>query len=127
MVLKRKITIIRESLRKPIAILMVMALMMLAATPCGAAEKVGYTGKYPWHVTAFWGAAFQEKLRDLFTFQARFEDDTYVAGMALSRDIWHYKDWLAIGLEGQVSKHYGEMADQWEFVGVFVFRYLKLP
>jgi hypothetical protein len=126
---KRKGKTSGERLRQPIAILTVMALILLAAIPCGAdeSEKVGQDDKYPWHVTAFWGAAFQEKLRDLFTFQARFEDDTYVAGMALSRDIWHYKDWLAIELEGQVAKHYGEQADQWEFVGVFVFRYLKFP
>ena len=108
---------------------MVMALIILTASPLGAddSEPVLKKENYPWHWTLFFGAAFQEHLRDIFTFQARFEDDTYVAGMALSRDIYRYKHWFSLELEGQVANHWGDAADQWEFVGVFVFRYLNFP
>ena len=47
---------------------MVMALMLLAATPCAAGEKVGYTGKYPWHVTAFWGGCVSGEIKGFVYF-----------------------------------------------------------
>ena len=110
-------------------ILSVIVLILLLAPPIGASdsEPVLPKEKYPWHWTIFFGAAFQEHLRDIFTFQARFEDDTYVVGTALSRDIYQYKHWFSLELEGQVANHFGDEADQWEFVGVFIFRYLNFP
>ena len=73
-----------KSPRLHAVILSVIVLILLLAPPIGASdsEPVLPKEKYPWHWTIYAGAAFQEKLRDLFTFQARFEDDTYVVGTA---------------------------------------------
>jgi len=105
--------------------------ILLMADPVGAEEAgsgtAGQQETYPWHLTLYTGVHAQSSLRDVYTFQAKFPDDTYVAVAALARDIYQYKHKLRFELEGQVAKHFGKKEDHWEFVGLVIFRWLAFP
>ncbi|MDJ0816221.1 MAG: hypothetical protein QNJ58_08445 [Desulfobacterales bacterium] len=82
--------------------------------------------RYKWFVTAYGGAHAQDDIGDVFSFQARFEDNAYIAVLALAREFWHYKNYLSFELEGQVGKHFNKDT-HWEFVGVLIGRWHYFP
>ncbi len=84
------------------------------------------TERYKWFVTAYGGAHAQDDIGDVFSFQARFEDNAYIAVLALAREFWHYKNYLSFELEGQVGKHFNKDT-HWEFVGVLIGRWHYFP
>jgi hypothetical protein len=82
--------------------------------------------RYKWFLTAYGGAHAQDDLQDVVTFQPKFEDNAYIAAIALARQLWHYENYLSFELEGQVAKHFNKDT-QWEFVGVFIGRWHYFP
>jgi hypothetical protein len=82
--------------------------------------------RYKWFLTAYGGAHAQDDLGDVVTFQASFEDNAYIAALALAREIWHYEKYLSFELEGQVAKHFNKDT-QWEFVGLIIARWHYFP
>lgn len=82
--------------------------------------------RYKWFLTAYAGAHAQDDIGDVFTFQAKFEDNAYIGVLALARELWHYKKYLSFELEGQVAKHFNKDT-HWEFVGVLIGRWHYFP
>jgi hypothetical protein len=77
-------------------------------------------------LTAYAGASAQDHLYDVITFQPKFEDNAYVGGLALARELWHYKKYLSFEVEGQVAKHFNYNT-HWEFVGLIIGRWHYFP
>ena len=89
-------------------------------------QKENKPERYKWFVTAYGGAHAQDDIGDVFTFQPKFEDNAYIAVLALAREVWHYKNYLSFELEGQVGKHFNKDT-HWEFVGVLIGRWHYFP
>jgi hypothetical protein len=79
-----------------------------------------------WFLTVYGGAHAQDDINDVFTFQATFHDNAYVAVVALAREFWHYDNYLGFEVEGQLGKHFNK-DDQWEFAGLIVGRWHAFP
>jgi hypothetical protein len=84
------------------------------------------TPRYKWFLTVYGGAHAQDDINDVFTFQATFHDNAYVAVAALAREFWHYDKYIGFEIEGQVGKHFNK-DDQWEFAGLIVGRWHAFP
>ena len=82
--------------------------------------------RYKWFLTAYAGAHAQDDINDVFTFQPKFEDNAYIGVVALARELWHYKKYFSLELEGQVGKHFNKDT-HWEFVGVLIGRWHYFP
>jgi hypothetical protein len=82
--------------------------------------------RYKWFVTAYGGAHAQDDIGDVFALQPKFEDNAYIAVLALAREFWHYKNYISFELEGQVGKHFNKDT-HWEFVGVLIGRWHYFP
>jgi len=89
-------------------------------------EFEGGKGHLKWAFTLYGGPHVQETLGDALSFQATYLDDTYVIVGALTRELWRYRDWFALEVEGQVGKHFGEM-QHWELNGLIDIRWLLFP
>lgn len=81
---------------------------------------------YKWSLTSYVAVSAQNSLGDVLSFQATFPDDTYIGVVALSREVWRYKQWLSFDLEGQVGKFFGD-EHQWQFTGLIDGRWHKFP
>ena len=79
-----------------------------------------------WFLTAYGGAHAQDHIEDLFTFNARFEDNDYIAVAALAREFWHYKNYISFEVEGQIGKHFNNDTF-WEFNGLIIGRWHVFP
>ena len=101
-------------------------------TFCGTAIRAEDTAAvieksdYKWSLTSYVAVSAQNSLGDVLSFQATFPDDTYIGVVALSREIWRFKQWLSFDLEGQVGKFFGE-EHQWQFTGLIDGRWHKFP
>jgi hypothetical protein len=80
-----------------------------------------------WLLSVYGGPSLQDYTSDIPKFQATFPDDTYVIMGALARQIYRYKKWFSIELEGQAGRHFGEKENFWEFVGVIAGRWHAFP
>jgi hypothetical protein len=81
---------------------------------------------YKWFVSIYWGLHTHEDLAKIATFQANYDDNS-LAVLALAREIYRYKQWVSVELEGQVGKHFGKDDDLWEFVGAIFGRWHPFP
>ena len=79
-----------------------------------------------WFLTVYGGAHVQDDINDIFTFQAKFEDNDYIAVAALAREFWHYKKYISFEVEGQVGKHFNNDTF-WEFNALIVGRWHAFP
>lgn len=82
--------------------------------------------QYKWALTLYGGLYVQDHIRDVYTCQGKFPDDAYLMVLALSRELWRYKNWCAFEAEGQIGKHFGDM-HHWEFNGLLDIRWLLFP
>jgi hypothetical protein len=112
----------------PRFLLFVLVLTVYSAPNALAGNSETESGEvhYKWALTLYGGPHAQETIGDVFSFQATFPDDTYIVAVGLSRELWRYKNWFALEVEGQVGKHFGEM-DHWEFNGLLDIRWLPFP
>ena len=59
--------------------------------------------RHKWFLTVYGGAHAQDDIGDVFTFNAKFEDNDYIAVVALARQFWHYKKYISFEVEGQIG------------------------
>jgi len=79
-----------------------------------------------WFLTVYGGAHAQEDIGDVFTFNAKFEDNDYIAVAALAREVWHDKKYISFEVEGQIGKHFNNDTF-WEFNGLIIGRWHAFP
>ena len=79
-----------------------------------------------WFLTVYGGAHAQDDIGDVFTFNAKFEDNDYIAVAALAREFWHYKKYISFEVEGQIGKHFNNDTF-WEFNGLIIGRWHAFP
>ena len=106
-------------------LLLVLGAVSLCLSPkvlAGSGETEGEPTKPEWFVTLYGGPHAQENLGEVLSFQATFPDDTYIAVVALARELWRYQNLVSLETEGQIGKHFGEM-EHWEFNGLFTLRW----
>ena len=77
-------------------------------------------------MTVYGGAHAQDDIADVFTFKAKFEDNDYIAVVALAREFWHYKKYISFEVEGQIGKHFNNDTF-WEFNGLIIGRWHAFP
>lgn len=102
---------------------------LLVLTPPTQADEnkpIKDSKHHPWFLTVYGGVHFQDRLLDIFRFQATFPDDMYLAAVALGKELWRYEDWIGLEAEGQVVKHFGKM-DHWEFNALLILRWHPFP
>ncbi len=108
---------------------MIASILLIIFIPYAQAEDnktAENQDTHRWFLTVYGGAHFQDRLLDIFRFQATFPDDTYIAAIALGRELWQYEDWIGLEAEGQVAKHFGTM-DHWEFNALLILRWHPFP
>ena len=115
-------------IRNRLLCLLLGCFFTFCGTAIGAEDTVAVKEKsdYKWSLTSYVAVSAQNSLGDVLSFQATFPDDTYMGVVALSREIWRYKQWLSFDLEGQVGKFFGE-EHQWQFTGLIDGRWHKFP
>ena len=79
-----------------------------------------------WFLTIYGGAHAQDDIGDIFTFNAKFEDNDYIAVVALAREFWNYKKYISFEVEGQIGKHFNNDTF-WEFNGLIIGRWHAFP
>ena len=82
--------------------------------------------RHKWFLTVYGGAHAQDTIEDVFTFNAKFEDNDYIAVAALAREFWHYQDYISFEAEGQIGKHFNNDTF-WEFNGLIIGRWHVFP
>ena len=82
--------------------------------------------RHKWFLTVYSGAHAQDTIEDVFTFNAKFEDNDYIAVAALAREFWHYQDYISFEAEGQIGKHFNNDTF-WEFNGLIIGRWHAFP
>ena len=82
--------------------------------------------EYKWSFTAYGGVLATDHLWEALTFQATLHDEYLLTVGALSREVYRYKHWFGLELEGQIGKHFGDMT-HWEFNALFIVRWLHFP
>jgi hypothetical protein len=82
---------------------------------------------YKWFVSIYGGPRADETLLDIATLNATYSGGNYVLVGALAREIYRYKQWVSVELEGQVGRHFGSKVDHWEFVGLILWRWHPFP
>ena len=82
--------------------------------------------RHKWFLTVYGGAHAQDTIEDVFTFNAKFEDNDYIAVVALAREFWHYNEYISFEVEGQIGKHFNNDTF-WEFNGLIIGRWHAFP
>jgi hypothetical protein len=103
--------------------------LLLCFGPCALADDDQNEAdiKRPkWFLTVYGGAHAQDDIGDVFTFNAKFEDNDYIAVVALAREFWHFKKYISFEVEGQIGKHFNNDTF-WEFNGLIVGRWHAFP
>jgi len=94
--------------------------------PAGDEEIKLRPQHYKWGLSVYGTILVQDSLNDIFEGEARIRESSFLFVVALSRELWRYRQWFGIGLEGQIGKHFDEM-NHWEFNGLLTARWLKFP
>ncbi|OEU44276.1 MAG: hypothetical protein BBJ60_05980 [Desulfobacterales bacterium S7086C20] len=58
---------------------------------------------------------------------ATYSDGNYIAIGALAREMYRYKQWVSVELEGQIGRHFGRDICHWEVVGLIIGRWHPFP
>jgi hypothetical protein len=86
-----------------------------------------YTSKYLWTLSAYAGPHADDTLTDIVTLHATYSDGNYVSVVALAREVYQYKQWVSVEIEGQVGKHFETDFEHLEFVGLIIGRWHPFP
>jgi hypothetical protein len=81
---------------------------------------------YKWGLSVYGAILVQDSLNDIWEGEARIRESSFLVVVALSRELWRFKHLFAIGIEGQIGKHFDEM-NHWEFNGLLTASWLKFP
>jgi hypothetical protein len=82
---------------------------------------------YKWFVSVYWGVHTNEDLHEMAVLEADYSGGNYLSVVALAREIYRYKQWVSVELEGQAGKHFGQDNDHWESVGAILGRWHPFP
>ena len=82
--------------------------------------------RHKWFLTVYGGAHAQDDIADVFRFNAKFEDNDYIAVAALARQFWRYEKYISFEVEGQIGKHFNNDTF-WEFNGLIIGRWHAFP
>lgn len=108
----------------PVAIL-AMGSFLFLASPLRA-EPTGWW-QNGWAVTGRSGRLTTENTTDLWTGSQWSFENSYVAGLAVSKELFPvFSDKAAIETELQTLRHFGGQ-DHWEFTGMLLFRWKEFP
>ncbi len=109
-------------------LLFVVALMLCSGSRVLADENNNENdvNRFNWFLTVYGGAHAQDDIGDVFALKPKFEDNDYIAVVALARKLWHYKKYISFELEGQVGKHFNNDTF-WEFNGLIIGRWHAFP
>lgn len=85
----------------------------------------GSESKYPWSLVAYNAVYTPDRLKDIFAHRHSYHE-SYLAALAVNREIT--RTWTDLGweLEGQVVKHHGDQ-DHFEFNALFTARWHRFP
>jgi hypothetical protein len=109
--------------------ILILSALTLCLAPGALAEdgeNKDDTNRYKWFLTVYGGVSAQDDINDVFTFQASFNDNAYVAVAALAREFWHYEKYISFEVEGQIGKHFNRDT-LWEFNGLIIGRWHVFP
>ena len=73
------------------------------------------------------GPHADDTLGDIAKLNATYSDGNYVVVVALAREVYQYKQWVSVEIEGQVGKHFGTDVEHFEFVGLIIGRWHPFP
>ena len=112
------------------------------------AEDTGWTDRYTgWYVCTYLGQLTNSDLWEVLTFQADLVP-SYMATLAVGKEVWRYKKYLNIELEAQIATYFNDYAyecdspdclgsdpddppsakqDHTEFNALFALRWLRFP
>lgn len=82
---------------------------------------------YQWAFSLYGGVHARDTLDDVILFDADYSDDNNVLVAALTLEIYRYKHYLSLEIEGQVGRHFGDDVSHWEFVGLGLGRWHSFP
>lgn len=95
----------------------------------GSATSPGSDAAMPYsrHFTLYAGPYSPDGIDKVATFQADYNQDTYVAVAAAAWEFVRFRDMIGFEIEGQVARHFGAREDHWELVGLIVGRWHRFP
>jgi hypothetical protein len=110
-------------------IVMQILFLFLISNNVSADDSISEKSKsdYKWFVSVYGGPYTHEDLAQIAELNQHYSDSNYIVVGALAREIYRYRQWLSVELEGQVGKHFGPKDDQWEFVGLMLGRWHSFP
>jgi hypothetical protein len=82
---------------------------------------------YPWAFSLYGGVHASGYLNDVITFDADYSDGNNVLVAALTREIYRYKHYFSVEIEGQIGRHFGDDVSHWEIVGLGIGRWHSFP
>jgi len=110
-----------------LVILLLFQLLISPNVSADGSQSEKYTSNYLWTLSAYVGPHADDTLTDIAWLNATYSDDNYVAVVALAREVYQYKQWVSVEIEGQVGKHFGTDVDHLEFVGLIIGRWHPFP
>ena len=108
-------------------ILLIFHLLISPNVSADSSQSEKNKSNYLWTLSAYAGPHADDTLTDIATMNATYSDGNYVAVVALAREVYQYKQWVSIEIEGQIGKHFGTDVDYWEFVGLAIGRWHPFP
>jgi len=115
------------TLRRCFWVVIQLCIVLSSSNVSAGSSDTEETGTdYKWFVSIYWGLHTHEDLAKMATFRADYDDNS-LAVLALAREIYRYKQWVSVELEGQVGKLFGQDDDLWEFVGAILGRWHPFP
>ena len=106
------------------AMALVAGILLLAPITGAGAQDSGRRDRNA--ISLFAGQMTENEWREVVTFENVVFRDTYLAGVSLSRELGTAFDGLAIELEGQIVRHFGD-EHLWEFNAAAVARWHQFP
>lgn len=104
-------------LKTAIICVAVLANTFMSGKPVEARDK--------WFFSLYGGQVSDTAFNEIIRFNTQFED-YYLAAVALGKELWSYRDTVALEAEGQVVQHFKGKAHQ-EFNAVLSLRWLRFP
>ena len=108
-------------------ILLIFHLLISPNVDAGESQSEKYTSNFLWTLSAYVGPLADNTLADIYELEATYSSGNYVAVVALARQVYQYKQWVSIEMEGQIGKHFGPEVEHWEFVGQIIGRWHPFP
>jgi len=107
----------KRSFCRGLALLAAAALVFVASDASGAGDR--------WFLSVYGGQLSDTAFNEVIRFNTQFEN-YYLAAVALGKELWSYRETLALEAEGQAVQHF-EGKDHQEFNALLILRWLPFP